>query len=66
MERMTQEQIDEKIKEMRRRFDITAIEQAMLQNETKLLEIESTRVKLIEKNEELRLKLDELQEQATR
>jgi hypothetical protein len=61
-ERMTQEQIDERIKEMRRRHDITSIEQAILLNETRLLEIESTRVKLLEKNDELKMRLLELEQ----
>lgn len=62
MERMTQEQIDDRIKEMRRKHDMVSIEQAILSNETRLLEIESTRVKLLDKNEELKFKLEELKE----
>jgi len=62
MEKMTQEQIDVRIKEMRKQHEIMCIETAVLVNETKLLEIESTRVKILDKNDELQFKLEELRQ----
>lgn len=62
MEKMTQEQIDVRIKEMRKQHEIMCIETAVLANETKLLEIESTRVKILDKNDELQFKLEELRQ----
>jgi len=58
--RMTQAEIDAKIKENRARADIMSIETAILQTETKLLEMDRNRATLEDKVEEYKMRLEEL------